>query len=78
MERHLLLTTGKITVTGVKEAQYIRVDDCYHSAKQDMKIVIIHIKVKNVGIETGYLSDIWGFVLAATVGKATRLFIPPI
>jgi len=43
-----------------------------------MKIVIIHIKVKNVGIETGYLSDIWGFVLAATVGKATRLLIPPI
>jgi len=63
----------EIVVAGVKEVQYLAVDDSYYSAKQGMKIVVVHVKVKNVGVEEMYLSDIWGFTLITTARKGYEL-----
>ena len=59
----------EITVAGIKEAQYLAVDDRYYSAKQGMKIVVVRVKVKNVGVKEMYLSNIWGFTLITTARK---------
>jgi len=60
----------EITVLGVKEAIYIREDESYYRAKEGYKVVIVTLRIKNVGKETASPSNIWKFVIVTNINKS--------
>ena len=60
----------RITVTEIKEAEYIKHDNSYYGAKEGQKIVIVTLRVENIGKETESASEIWDFTLVTNVNKS--------
>ena len=78
IEEGLLIRIGEptkvmdweIPVSSVKEASYIKSDDSYYKPKEGMKAIIIDLRIKNLGIEIEYTSDIWSFVLVTDKARS--------
>ena len=60
----------EITVLGVKEAVYIREDESYYKAEEGYKVVIVTLRIRNVGKETVSPSSIWKFVIVTNANKS--------
>jgi hypothetical protein len=59
-----------ITVLGVKEATYIKEDNSYYKAKDGYKLVLIRLRIENIGKEIKAASEIWKFVLVTDAKKS--------
>jgi len=60
----------EITVLEVKGAEYIKEDDSYYKAKEGKKLVLVKLRIKNIGKETKAVSDIWNFILVSNANKS--------
>jgi len=66
----------EITVEDVKETRYIRSGDSFYGSKEDMKIILVKLKIRNVGKEVSSASDIWGFTLVSDKNKSYEDIYP--
>ena len=53
----------------VKEAEYIREDDSFYGAKEGYKIVLVAVRIKNLG-ERVRSPDIYSFILVTDANKS--------
>jgi hypothetical protein len=61
----------RITVTNVREARFVRLNNDFYTTKNnDTKIVIVTLRIENIGNETRSLSDIWEFTLTTNANKS--------
>jgi len=72
----LRIDEWEITITDVKEAKYIRSDDSFYGSKENMKIVLVELKIRNVGKEVSSASEIWDFLLVSDKNKSYEDILP--
>lgn len=60
----------EITLEKVSGATYIRSGESYYGAEEGMKLILIRLKIKNVGKEVRSLSDVWDFTLTTNMNKS--------
>jgi len=60
----------EITVVSMTQATYIKSDDDYYSVAQGFKIVLITLRLTNLGSKTSYIPGIYSFVLVTDAGKS--------
>jgi len=60
----------EILISSVKEASYIRSDDSYYKPKEGIKVIIIGLRIKNLGKEIKYTSEILSFVLVTDKARS--------
>ncbi|RLE54470.1 MAG: hypothetical protein DRJ40_10920 [Thermoprotei archaeon] len=60
----------EITVLKIDEAEYIKKDDSYYKAKEGKKLVLVKLRIKNIGKEAKTASDIWNFMLVSNANKS--------
>ena len=60
----------EITIKDVKEAKYIRRDDSFYGSKEGMKIILVELRIRNVGKEVRSASSIWDFLLVSDKNKS--------
>jgi hypothetical protein len=66
----------EITIEYVKEAKYIKSGESFYGSKEGMKIVLVKIRIKNVGKEVRSASDVWDFVLVTDENKSYETVYP--
>lgn len=66
----VVIDNWKVIVTRVREAVYVVIDEDYYVAKNNTKIVIITIRVENIGRDIISLSDIWEVILVTNTSKS--------
>ena len=59
-----------ITVLDLRKAEYIRKDDSYYRAKEGYKLVLVRLRIENLGGETRSASEIWDFILVSNANKS--------
>ncbi|WP_167827577.1 DUF4352 domain-containing protein [Pyrobaculum islandicum] len=64
-----------ITAVDVREAAYIRSDSSYYKAKEGHKLVVVRLRVENVGRETNS-PPIYGFVLVTDARRSYERIYP--
>lgn len=60
----------EIVVERVLEGAYIRSDESYYGAEEGMKLILIRLKIRNIGEEIRSTSDIWDFTLVTDMNKS--------
>ena len=69
IEETIEVKDWEITVLCVKEAEYIRIDDSFYGAKEGYKIVLVAVRIKNLG-ERVRSPDIHSFILVTDANKS--------
>jgi len=60
----------EIIVVNMTQAKYIRSDSSYYSAKQGFRIVLVTLKLTNIGNKTHAVGEIWGFTLVTDAKRS--------
>jgi hypothetical protein len=60
----------EVTVLSVREAEYLKIEEWYYSAKEGQKAVIVSLRVKNTGRDMKSATDLWSFTLTTNAGKS--------
>ena len=60
----------ELTVLDVKESIYVREDDDCYRAKEGYKVVIVTLRVKNLGEETASIPDIRDSIIVSNANKS--------
>ena len=54
----LRVDNWEVTIESIKEVKYIKSGGSFYSSKEPMKIIMIKLKVRNIGEEVSSASDI--------------------
>jgi hypothetical protein len=60
----------EITIEDVKEAKYIKSGNSFYGSKEGMKIILVKLRIRNVGKEVSSASDVWDFLLVSDKNKS--------
>lgn len=66
----------RITVTRVRECTYIKDDGAYYRAKTGYKLIIVTLKIENIGKSTKSASEIWDFLLVTDANRSYSTVTP--
>lgn len=58
------------TVLGVREAEYLKKGDSYYKAKEGYKLVLVRLRIENIGKEVMRTPSIWELVLVTDARKS--------
>jgi len=72
----LRIDKWEITIKNVDEARYIKSDDSFYGSKENKKIVLVELRIRNVGKEVSSASDIWDFLLVSDKNKSYEDIYP--
>jgi len=72
----LRIDEWEIIIKNVKEAKYIKSDDSFYGSKENMKIVLVELRIRNVGKEVSPASEIWDFLLVSDKNKSYEDIYP--
>jgi len=60
----------EISVVNMAQATYIKSGDSYYGAKQGYKIVLLRLRIANLGVKTESVSNIWDYVLVTDAKRS--------
>lgn len=60
----------EIVIEEVLETAYIRSGESFYGAEEGMKLILIRLKIKNLGKEMQSVSDVWDFTLVTNLNKS--------
>ena len=68
--KDIIVDNWVIRVVNVEEAKYVVENGDYYKARNGSKIVIIKLRIANIGNEVRSTSDIWNFVLVTNLNHS--------
>lgn len=58
-----------VTVSSIKGSDYVKIGDSYYMPSEGKKIIVVRLKIENIGNEMRSPSDVWDFTLITDVRK---------